>query len=99
MSSCKAFKPKLRFKLLAKYIGAKYSGRGWIQNSDTGKNVNCNQCGNIANAVIKIGDYLVPICKPHFEKQFKWQPPRYGFISTIPKILERRNQEPEWQIP
>jgi hypothetical protein len=65
--------PLPRFKLLARYRDEKiYVGQGirWLLQWSATESTYCNQCGNIANLVVRVGEYIIPICHPHMRKMF-----------------------------
>lgn len=63
------------FTLFKYYNKRYYSGHiRWLLTDKNGTSVYCNDCGNIANGVIKTKRYgltfKIPYCKEHFAKIF-----------------------------
>ncbi|GAB4023202.1 hypothetical protein GCM10028808_72920 [Spirosoma migulaei] len=66
-----------RFAKLKSYLNADFYYGGairWLLVDKNGNSVDCDRCGNIANAILKttrtLGTYYVPLCKKHFHQTF-----------------------------
>ncbi|RNI26628.1 hypothetical protein [Rufibacter latericius] len=91
-----------RFAQLRSYFERKYySGYiRWILQNEDGTHVSCDQCGNIANGIVKVqkslGSFYFPICKKHLRELYPGKAEYVPCIITVePKrpLTQRQKQE------